>query len=329
MTIAQKLSTLISSTMGLTTAQQGLALTNLGAGHYNLVNGKLVESHASNAATFAIKTLAGNDPSALDPVYCRFPDASALTITSALSLTMPNQAMPGAGIQTRFWFALVNDAGTPRLVIRRCVYTGTIAGFDPRGILSAISPPASASCTNYASATITDKPYRIIAFVDYETILPANSSWTTSPTRIMLVGPDTSLPGDVIQRRQMQTAAQIGIQSGSSTPTNIVIVIASTSVFSAFQVHVTTDLYQSCGAAADTYQFRVARNGSTISVVHQGYGWAATVVIGQDIGFSLLDFPLLAGNVTYQVYANLVSNGSNIVYVPWVGGEMEVHEIMV
>ena len=329
MTIAQKLSALVSSTMGLTQAQQGIALANLGAGHFNLINGKLVESHASNAATFAIKTLAGNDPSALDPVYCRFPDASALTITSALSLTMPDQAMPGAGAPTRFWFALVNDAGTPRLVIRRCTTAGIIASFDSRGILSASTPPSSASCITYANVTITDKPYRIIAFADYETALPSNSSWTTSPTRIMLVGPGSLLPGDVVQRRQMQTAAQVVIQTGTSTATNIVIVIYSTSVLSAFQIHVNTDSLQSCDVAADTYQLRVCRNGGQISANHQGYGWAATVVIGQDTGFSLLDFPFVAGNITYQVYANLTQNGGNKLYVPWVGGEILVHEIMV
>lgn len=51
-----------------------------------LINGKIVPSVASNNLTVAIKTLAGNDPSASDPVYVRIGD-SIRQITSALSLT--------------------------------------------------------------------------------------------------------------------------------------------------------------------------------------------------------------------------------------------------
>lgn len=51
-----------------------------------LLNGKIVPSVSSGNLTLAIKTLAGTDPSATDPVYCRIGDAIR-TITSALSVT--------------------------------------------------------------------------------------------------------------------------------------------------------------------------------------------------------------------------------------------------
>lgn len=51
-----------------------------------LINGKIVPSVASNNLTVALKTLAGADPSATDPVYCRIGD-TVRTITAALTYT--------------------------------------------------------------------------------------------------------------------------------------------------------------------------------------------------------------------------------------------------
>jgi hypothetical protein len=51
-----------------------------------LINGKLSVTVATNNLTVAIKTLAGNDPSAADPVYCRIGD-TVRSITAALSVT--------------------------------------------------------------------------------------------------------------------------------------------------------------------------------------------------------------------------------------------------
>lgn len=51
-----------------------------------LTNGKIVPSIASNNLVLAIKTLAGVDPSAIDPVYVRIGD-TVRSITAALSVT--------------------------------------------------------------------------------------------------------------------------------------------------------------------------------------------------------------------------------------------------
>lgn len=51
-----------------------------------LINGKIVPSVTSNNLTVALKTLAGTDPSASDPVYCRIGD-TVRSITAALSTT--------------------------------------------------------------------------------------------------------------------------------------------------------------------------------------------------------------------------------------------------
>lgn len=51
-----------------------------------LLNGQIVPSVASNNLTVALKTLAGNDPSATNPIYVRIGN-TIRTITSALSVT--------------------------------------------------------------------------------------------------------------------------------------------------------------------------------------------------------------------------------------------------
>lgn len=58
---------------------------NLPAGF--LINGYISVTVASNNLTLAVKTLAGADPSAADPVYCRF-STTVRSITAALSVTL-------------------------------------------------------------------------------------------------------------------------------------------------------------------------------------------------------------------------------------------------
>lgn len=60
--------------------------SNLNAPEGFLINGKIVPSVASNNLTVALKTLAGTDPSATDPIYVRI-GGVVRTITSPLSLT--------------------------------------------------------------------------------------------------------------------------------------------------------------------------------------------------------------------------------------------------
>jgi hypothetical protein len=90
-----------------------------------LINGKIVPSVTSNNLTVAIKTLAGNDPSASDPVYVRIGD-TVRSVTSALSLTL------NAGTN---WF----NAGSVELAAKEIdyfVYLGYDAG---SGVILGIS----------------------------------------------------------------------------------------------------------------------------------------------------------------------------------------------
>jgi hypothetical protein len=105
----------------------------------NMINGTIKASVASNALTLAIKTLAGADPSAGDPVWFAFRDATAangdysiIETTAALSVTLPAGSTLGFSNATpgRIWVAAVNNGGTVSLAVINC-YTQSSGNIFP------------------------------------------------------------------------------------------------------------------------------------------------------------------------------------------------------
>src|SRR5262249_26774137 len=95
-----------------------------------MLNGTIVPSNAANALTFTIQTLAGATPSATDPVYFLFRNAtpgtgnySVISVTSALSVTIPTSSTLGFANATpgRIWLAAINNAGTVELAVINCL----------------------------------------------------------------------------------------------------------------------------------------------------------------------------------------------------------------
>lgn len=183
-------------------------------------NGKLVESHASAAATLALKTLGGNDPSASDPVVINFPDGSQIVQTAALSLTVSSGSTLGAtsGVAFRVWAALFNDGGTAYIGIRNCRGSdGAIRGFAP-GLDSTTAEggagAADSGATTYSASALTSKPYVLLGYADYDSGLTTAGTWDAAPTRLVLFGSGVPKPGDIINEALSQTGA---VATGSTT----------------------------------------------------------------------------------------------------------------
>src|SRR5262245_43240333 len=85
---------------------------NLARAGLALINGRLAESRAANAATYRITTLSGANPSVADPVTVVFPDALIEEITAPISLTLPvgSHFNTGANFPFRLWFGIVRRA---------------------------------------------------------------------------------------------------------------------------------------------------------------------------------------------------------------------------
>lgn len=184
---------------------------------FTLINGTLVPTVVSSALTVAIKTLAGNDPSASDPVYVLFRDVTAgtgdfavMTITAATSIVVPSTATLGAasGVAFRIWLVGFNDGGTFRLGVVNCLSGISIYPLGQFPIASSTLTPASSAQVIYTTGSaVAAKPYAVLGYLAWETGLTAAGTWAATPTRTQLFGHGVPLPGAEIQRVANVTGA--------------------------------------------------------------------------------------------------------------------------
>jgi len=324
----------------LTSAQQGLASRNIGASSAYLINGKIVETHASNAATFFLKTLAGSDPSASDPVQVWLPDGSIFTITAALSIVLASGstfALANA-IAFRLWFVIINDGGTARLGVRNSAFCSTTAPWNynffapkPFGVISS----SNAAMTNYGTTytntvNVSDKPYRVIAFADYDSGLATSGNYNVSPTRIVLVSGDTPQSGAVVSEWIYETNVQTTAASTTAVQSSIANTIAPWGLCNYLDVSATFDVYCVDSAVFCSGQFR--RGGTSIGLSGQWGGISSSggSVVGGGMFGGSLHTVLRVPTLSAQVYAVFFGNttGSATVYLPVTEGCLVVREIM-
>ena len=116
-----------------------------------LINGKILPSVSGNNLTVAIKTLAGNDPSASDPVYIRIGD-TIRSITSALSVTK-NAATN--------WF----NAGSAELATKEIDYFVYLGYNATDGVVIGFSRIPFAAQYSDFSVTTTNEKYCAISTI--------------------------------------------------------------------------------------------------------------------------------------------------------------------
>jgi len=205
------------STSGLnvigTVSSNGTAFAPLPQG-VGMVNGTIVESHGSSAATFAIKTLAGADPSASDIVYFVFRNTTpgtgnytVIQVTAALSITITNGSTVGTtnSIPFKLWLVAFNDAGTVRLAFINNVSGTNIYPLGQFPVASSTAEGGSGGADSpqvfYTGTAVTSKAYTILGYAAYESGMATAGAWTASPTRIELFGDRVPLPGSRIQKQ--------------------------------------------------------------------------------------------------------------------------------
>lgn len=195
-----------------------------------LINGTIVESHTGNAATFAIKTLAGADPSATDIVYVAFRNVTAATgnyvvlqITAALSLTLSSGSTMGfsSGVAGKLWFVLFNDASTVRIGAINCLSGTSVYPLGQFPIATSTAEGGAGGADSaqvfYTGTAVTSKAYSVIGYASYETGLASAGAWASSPTRLQLFGDGVPLPGTVLNPQSTFTGA---VNTGSTVIPN-------------------------------------------------------------------------------------------------------------
>jgi hypothetical protein len=179
----------------------------------NIVNGYLDWSVDSNALTAALKTNAGNDPSAGDPVWVRFRSVTVtdgapewVAVTAPLSVTVPSGGTLGFvnGYAARVYATIFNDGGTLRLGVIKTAATSlgklvSLYRLRGWGIASstAVGTGSDSSQIFYTDSAVTAKAYTVIGWASWESGLTAGT-WV-APTREHLWAPGDPLPGDILQ----------------------------------------------------------------------------------------------------------------------------------
>lgn len=202
-----------------TTGQIG-ALVGAQMNYSEMINLTVTESNATNAVTFAIKTLAGTDPTTADPVLLAFRNATAgngnfvyRSLTSALSLTISAGSTLGTTNNTAFrvWLVLFDDGGTIRLGAINCLNGANIYPLGRHPIASSTTEGGAGGADSaqvfYTGTGVTSKPYLPVAYCSYESGLSTAGNWNVSPTTIQLVGHSTKMPGDELQIVRTTTGA--------------------------------------------------------------------------------------------------------------------------
>lgn len=186
----------------------------------SMLNGELAASVASNALTLAIKTMAGTDPSATDPVYVIFRDPTAASgalsvaaITAATSIVVSSGSTLGTANSEafRFWVVGFLDGATFRLGVINCRSGLSVFPLAGWGIASSTAEgglgAADSAHVFYTGTAVTAKPYTTLGYVTFETGLATAGTYAAAPTRAQVFGPGVPLPGHVVQSQVTQTGA--------------------------------------------------------------------------------------------------------------------------
>ncbi|MCK1407668.1 hypothetical protein [Bradyrhizobium sp. 76] len=214
---------LIASTAGQGVADAAVSARKLATsalgGRSGMINGTIAESRAGGAATFALKTLAGTDPSVSDPVLFVFNTGAGgyvvRSVTAALSLVISSGSSLGASNSVPFKLHVVgiDNAGTVELGVVNCVNLGTFdvmvlhEGLPYTSTAEGGAGGADSTQTLYSATARSSKYICLVGYAAYETGLAAAGTWNAAPTSMGLHGHGISRPGEIVKEFAAETAS--------------------------------------------------------------------------------------------------------------------------
>jgi hypothetical protein len=294
-----------------------------------MLNGKLAASVASNNLTIAVKTRAGNDPSAGDPVLFVFRNATAATgdyivikVVGALGFTVNSGNTLGAtnGVPFRIWIVAINNGGTVLLG----AFQSVTGGATPTAIAplmedvlqstGAGTNGGSSAGTIYTSvASLSGVAIRILGYLEWNAGLATAGAWSSGPTKIQLFGPGIKKPGDVVQTVWATDTLAFTTTSSTFQTTNTSLSISPVSAANLVAVRAmgTLSLPGNSGALlAFTQLFRgsTAVGGITIAINNSSQGPYCPDAL------EAFDAP---GSTSAQTYAVKIKNSDNASAVGW------------
>lgn len=287
-----------------------------------MLNGKLVASVGSNALTVALKTLAGNDPSADDPVYFVYRDATAsnggftvLKVTAAASLVISSGSTMGftSAVAGRLYILGFDDGGTFRLGAINCstwsATSAAIHSLRDGGLRSSTAEGGAGGADSagvvYTGTAVTSKPYRVLSVMTWDSGLATAGTWASGPTVIQPFGPGVGLPGDQIQRRKFSTTTVT--TTASSTFQDTALTDSITLQSPANLVLVETEGRATGATAGNDALLQIHRSGTALGVIGDSGGGITT-----HLSQRVIDKPNSGSSVTYMLKLKNVNNTNNV-----------------
>ena len=279
-----------------------------------MVNGTIVESHAANAVTFAVKTLAGGDPSAGDPVDFFFRSATAgnggyvrRSVTAALSITIASTKTLGTanGTAFRLWLVAVDTGSGVALGVVNCRAASAIVPLNEDQLISPTATPGNSAGIIYTASGQTAKPFRKIGFASYESGLTTAGTWNVSPTRLQLFGPGIKSPGDVVQITETVDTTTRTTTSNSYTSSGVAVTLTPTSAANPMQLLLFAGTDNA--TASQTNFFDIERGATSLSGVLGTDSLANLAKMNTNAGvmpflIALTDDPHTNSALTYTLY---------------------------
>lgn len=193
-----------------------------------MLNGTLVASVAASALTVAVKTLAGSDPSATDPVFVIFRsvtqangDYSVLALTAATNFVVSSGSTMGttSNIPFSLWAVMFNDGGVARLGLINCTTVAPTVTMYPLNEWQPSSSTAEGGAgaadsagVFYTGTAVASKAFAILGYLDFSDGQAVAGTWATAPDVIQLMRHGIKLPGEEVQkvRQYIATSAAPG-----------------------------------------------------------------------------------------------------------------------
>lgn len=181
-----------------------------------VLNGTLVASVAGSALTIALKTLAGADPSATDPVYFVFRDATSATgdyiirtVTAATSVVVASTKTLGTSnsVPFRIWILAVDTGAGVELGVVNVLSGTSIMALREHQLVSPTATPGNSAQTIYTTSGQSNKPFRFFGWAEWSSGLATAGTWSGGPTKLHLFGHGDAKPGDIIQTVRTDSAA--------------------------------------------------------------------------------------------------------------------------
>lgn len=215
---------LVASTAGAAVADGGATAVKLGTSalgaRSGIINGTLTVTHntpGANQLTIALKSLAGTDPTASDPVRVVFQNGSGgfavVDVTAALSLVLSAGSSFGftnasAG---RLWYPLIYTGSAVVIGAVNCLSGASIfplhEGIPYTTTAEGGAGAADNTQTIYTASAQTSKYICLGGYSDWDSGVATAGNWATAPSRTLVWSPGMPRPGEVIQQVLTQTGA--------------------------------------------------------------------------------------------------------------------------